>query len=103
MEEPLLQTLKEGGFLLMLATGSVFAAVFSTYKMFLHWVYKETKKNSRNSTIAAFCSPALISILILIATGDQTQTQYRELVLFLAGITLFIGLSLIQVKFKGRR
>jgi len=91
VEESLLQMLKRDGFLLMLAAGSIFGAILSAYGMFLDWFYKRTRKKSRNSAVAVFCSPALISILILFLTGDQTQTLFSRLVLYLAGGTLLIG------------
>jgi len=102
VEESLLQMLKRDGFLLMLAAGSIFGAILSAYGMFLDWFYKRTRKKSRNSAVAVFCSPALISILILFLTGDQTQTLFSRLVLYLAGGTLLIGLCLIQIPNRRR-
>ena len=102
VEEPLLRMLKQGGFLLMLAAGSIFGAILSAYGMFLDWFYKRTEKKSRNSTVAVFCSPALISILILFLMGDQTQTLFSRLVLYLAGGALLIGLCLIQIPNRRR-
>ena len=102
VEEPLLRMLKQGGFLLMLAAGSIFGAILSAYGMFHDWFYKRTGKKSRNSTVAVFCSPALISILILFLMGDQTQTLFSRLVLYLAGGALLIGLCLIQIPNRRR-
>jgi len=102
VEEPLLQMLKQDGFLLMLTAGSMFGAILSAYGMFLDWFYERTATKSRNSSVAVFCSPALISILILFLTRDSTQTLFSGLVLFLAGGTLLIGLCLIKIPFRSR-
>ena len=54
MEEPLLRMLKQGGFLLMLAAGSIFGAILSAYGMFLDWFYKRTGKKAETQQLQYF-------------------------------------------------